>query len=410
MTEIRPFRALRYPPSLGPLEGLLAPPYDVISSDDRKALLDRHEKNVVRVILKDAEEGEAGYERIGRTFEQWRAEGTLAQDAEKAIYLLEQRFSWEGRSFVRTGLLARFKVEPEGSPLIRPHEKTRGPAKEDRFSVLKATRANFSPIFLFFEDKGAFAKAARRAKEGHPILATYTDDEGVAHTLWAITNPEDAQALASISGGGPSYIADGHHRYATAQRFLKEAGPLGAFTYGYFCPNDAGLLVLPYHRILFDAPSPEEVRARLRGKYLLEAVNTEELAAREVANSTLPYAFAICWPDGKAIVCESAPGLEDDLPAEVPKCLKDLDTYFLHHAAFRHLGRPDPKVEFVHSLREAQSALEANEDAAAILMRATPLRQIAAVADASESMPPKSTFFHPKIPSGILIHPLESEG
>lgn len=408
MTDIRPFRALRYPASLGPLENLLAPPYDVIPEDYRKALLQRHASNVARVILKDPADGERGYPRIGEIFRGWREDGTLVQDQEPAIYLLEQRFSWEGRSYIRSGILARFKVEPEGSPLIRPHEKTRGPAKEDRFSVLKATRANFSPIFLFFEDKGEFAKAASRAKEAHAVLATYTDDDRIAHTVWAITKSENIQELAKTAGGGPSYIADGHHRYATAQRYLREVGPEGASTYGYFCPNDDGLLVLPYHRILFGAPKPEEVMKRLEGKYLLSAAGTAEEAAREVANSTLPFAFALLFPDGKAMVCESAPGVEDELPREAPPCLKDLDTYFLHQAGFRHLGMTEPKVEFVHSLAEARTEIAAHPDAVAVLMRATPLRHIAAVADASESMPPKSTFFHPKIPSGLLIHPLEA--
>ena len=407
MTEIRPFRALRYPSALGRLENLLAPPYDVISEEYRQTLLRRHPKNVVRAILKDRSDGEHGYARIGETFAKWRAEGTLAQDPEPAIYLLEQRFSWEGRAYLRPGILARFKVEPEGSSLIRPHEKTRGPAKEDRFSVLKATTANFSPIFLFFEDQGAFAAAAARAKERHQVLAEYTDDDGVGHTLWAVTSAEDVKALTASAGGPPSYIADGHHRYATAQRYLREIGPEGATTYGYFCPNSDGLLVLPYHRILFGAPSALETMSRLDGKYLLNAVNGPEAAAREVANSTLPFAFAICWPDGKAIVCESAPGVEDELPKDAPKCLTDLDTYFLHHVGFRHLGLADPKVEFVHSLEDARAELSRHEGAAAILMRATPLRHIAAVADARESMPPKSTFFHPKIPSGLLIHPLE---
>jgi uncharacterized protein (DUF1015 family) len=240
------------------------------------------------------------------------------------------------------------------------------------------------------------------------VLVTYTDDDSVAHTLWAITKAEDIAALTQPAASAPSYIADGHHRYATAQRYLRDVGPEGAVTYGYFCPNDDGLLVLPYHRILFNAPSPDEVLKRLEGKYLLKPVEGAEAAAREVANSTLPFAFAILWPDGKAIVCESAPGVEDELPKEAPPCLKDLDTYFLHQAGFGHMGITEPKVEFVHSLADARTELAAHPGAAAILMRATPLRHIAAVADATESMPPKSTFFHPKIPSGLLVHPLEA--
>lgn len=406
MTDIQPFRALRYRSTLGPLESLLAPPYDVISDAYRATLLSRHERNVVRVILKDEGDGDRGYERIGETFSAWRRDGTLVQDERPAIYLMEQRFSWEGRPFTRTGILARFKVEPEGSTVVRPHEKTRGPAKEDRFSVLKATRSNFSPIFLFFEDDGAFARAAAAAR-AEMALSTYTDDDGVAHTVWAVTHSGGIRDLAASAGKRPSYIADGHHRYATAQRYLKDVGPEGATTFGYFCPHDDGLLVLPYHRILFGAPRPDGVMQRLQGRYLLSRVGGADEAARQVANSTLPFAFAICWPDGQAIVGEAAPGVEDELPEDAPACLKDLDTYFLHQVAFGHLGLKDPKVEFVHSINDAKAELAAHPDAAAVLMRATPLRQIAAVADASESMPPKSTFFHPKIPSGLLIHPLE---
>ena len=407
MTQILPFRALRYPKTLAPLESLLAPPYDVISEGYRATLLGRHERNVVRVILKDPADGPRGYERIAENFSAWRQDGTLIQDEAPSVYLMEQRFSWEGGKYVRTGLLARFKVEVEGSSVIRPHEKTRGRAKEDRFAVLTATRANFSPIFLFFEDNGSFNRLAKPLMISAPT-ATYTDDDGVAHSIWAITKPDDVLALSRSAGGGPSYIADGHHRYATAQRYLKEVGPEGAVTYGYFCPNDAGLLVLPYHRILFGAPSAAEARVRLAGKYMLNDADSAEQAAREVATSTLPFAFALLWPNGRAMVCESAPGVEDELPDAEPQCLKDLDTYFLHHVGFRHLGMTDPKVEFVHSLAEAKAELAGHSDAVAILMRATPLRQIAAVADASESMPPKSTFFHPKIPSGLLIHPLET--
>ncbi len=408
MTEIQPFRALRFAASLGPLEALLAPPYDVISEELRQNLLQRHAANIVRVILKDPADGENGYLRIGESFSRWRGDGTLVQDPEPAIYLLQQRFSWEGRTHVRTGILARFRVEAEDSRAIRPHEKTRGAAKQDRFSVLVATRANFSPIFFFFEDEGSFPAAVAQAKANHPVLATYQDDDGVDHTLWAITAAPDIKALTEAAGRNPSYIADGHHRYATAQRYLREVGPEGAGTYGYFCPNDDGLLVLPYHRILFEAPGADEVRARLEGKYAMQEAGDLESAARAVQESAKPYAFAICWPDGHALVCESTPGLERDLPGEAARCLKDLDTYYLHQAGFRHLGLADPKVEFVHSLAEARAELAAHPDAAAILTRATPLRHIAAVADASESMPPKSTFFHPKIPSGILVHPLES--
>ena len=236
----------------------------------------------------------------------------------------------------------------------------------------------------------------------------YTDDGGIGHRLWRVT---DAAALAAFRRSlarSKSYIADGHHRYATALRYRDEVGPDGAWTFGYFTPLDSpGLLVLPYHRLLSAGPTLAEARQKLGGAFLLNDAPDAASAAREAAQSTMPYAFALAEPGGHALVAEALPEAEDLLPADAPPSLRALDTYFLHQAVLpRLLGLDDSAVRYVHSLAEAEHGLAGGHCRLALLLRATPVRQIVDVAEAGESMPAKSTFFHPKLPSALVIHPL----
>jgi uncharacterized protein (DUF1015 family) len=205
-----------------------------------------------------------------------------------------------------------------------------------------------------------------------------------------------------------AYIADGHHRHATALRYRDAVGPDGAWTLGYFTPIEApGLLVLPYHRILAEGPTLEEAARRLAGPFRLTPLADARAAAVAVAASSASHAFALAEPGRGALVVEAGPGAERLLPAEAPACLRALDTWFLHHAVLGPLlGVPDAAVSYVHSQAEAEEALAGDGCRLAALLRATPVHQIVDVADAGESMPAKSTFFHPKLPSGLVIHPL----
>jgi uncharacterized protein (DUF1015 family) len=407
MPEIRPFAGIRYRVPDAELSRVLAPPYDVIPPDYQKALYDRDPRNVVRLVL-NREEGDAAYRDAGETYRRWRAEGLLAADPEPSLYLLEQAFEVEGRRFERRGLLARFRAEDPGGSVL-PHEQTRPAAREDRYRVLKATRANFSAIFLMFDDAaGRFARAATAAAGEAPPLSTYTDDGGIVHRLWRVAEAAAVSGLQAAVGAPRAYIADGHHRYATALRYRDEVGPDGAWTLGYFTPLDApGLVVLPYHRVLSEAPGPEPVRRALQAYFRVRDVGGVAEAAREAARSTSPYAFGLAWPGGAALVAEALPEVQPLMPATVPPSLRALDAYVLHRVVLAELLRvPATAVGYVHSLAEAERAVAAGGSALAILMRPTRVRQVVDVAEARESMPAKSTFFHPKLPSGLVIHPL----
>ncbi len=375
MAEIRPFNGVVYRSRESDLRAVLAPPYDVITPAQRDALYQRDPHNIVRVVL-NRTPGDAGYREAGETYARWLQEGVLQADPEPALYLLEQRFANAGRKLQRLGVLARFRAEDPGRRIILPHEHTRAAAKEDRWRVLNATRANFSPIFLMFPDDGSFAALAASSL-ARPAALQFTDEWGeVGHRLWRVTEPAAIAAFQSQLARVKAYIADGHHRHATALRYRDATGPDGAWTLGYFTPMDApGLLVLPYHRILSQGPSVEEAVRALRARFRVSPREDAVAAAASAAQSQARYAFALAEPGGAAVLGPM-------------------------------LGVSDTAVSYVHSQAEAEQALAAGSCRLAVLMRATPVKQIVDVAEAGESMPAKSTFFHPKLPSGLVIHPL----
>lgn len=408
MAEIQPFRGVLYRVPEGDLPKVLAPPYDVIPPAYQAELYARDPRNVVRVIL-NRTAGDAGYEEAGRTYRRWLEQGVLVADPQPALYLLEQSFDIAGRTLRRYGLLTRFRAEDAAKRIILPHEHTRKAAREDRYRVLEATRANFSPIFLMFPDPDSRFSMLASTAMGHPATLAYTDDGGVAHRLWRITDADRIGGFVSLLATPKAYIADGHHRHATALRYRDERGTDGAWTLGYFTPMEApGLLVLPYHRLLSRGPSLDEAKRKLEaGPFRVTTSASAAEAASMVEASQAPYAFALAAPGAGAIVAEALAATPDLLKPEDPPSLRALDTYFFHNAVMaRVLVIPEDAVSFVHSLQEAEDALASGACRLAALMRGTPVRQIVDVAEAGESMPAKSTFFHPKLPSGLVIHPL----
>ena len=407
MAEIQPFRGIMYDVAEAELPKVLAPPYDVIPPAYQAELYARDPRNIVRVVL-NRTPGEAAYQEAGETFRRWREEGVLADDPELAVYVLEQAFSSEGRTLRRYGVMTRFRAEDAEKRMVLPHEHTRAAAKEDRWKVLLATRANFSPIFVMFPDPECRFVSLVAEAIGQPAALQYTDDGGIGHRLWRVTDPAAIEGFRTLLGSRKGYIADGHHRYATALRYRDAHGPDGAWTLGYFTPMGApGLLVLPYHRIVSEGPTLDEARSKLAPHFDLAAAADVAAAAHAVAASTRPYAFALAEPGGGALVAESKSALEGLLPIDTPASLRALDTYFLHRAVFGPLlGIDDAALSYVHSLAEAEESVAKGACRLAVLLRGTPVQQIVDVAEASESMPAKSTFFHPKLPSGLVIHPL----
>jgi uncharacterized protein (DUF1015 family) len=404
LAEITPFRGIRYAVRDDELVSVLAPPYDVISPARQKALYDRDPRNIVRVVL-NATPGDGAYTDAALHFRRLLAEGALREDRTALHYLLEQVFLLDGKTRSRWGLLTRFRAEGPEHGRILPHERTRREAKEDRFKLLEATRANFSPIFLMFEDRGAFSELASAGREGPPISA-YTDDDGVQHRLFEISNREEQEAFEALLSEGKAYIADGHHRYSTALRYRDAHGPEGAWTFGYFTPlGGEGLAVLPYHRLLVGADSSEPVANALSGHFAIQKIPALRGLGEALGRSKARYAFGL-FDRNAAWLAESGPSFEELLPPDAPPSLRALDSFALHKGAIgRLLGIGEDRVEYFHSLQDLEASVSSGQGVA-VLMRSTSIRQIVDVSEAGESMPPKSTFFFPKLPSGLVIHAL----
>ena len=420
MAEIKPLRTLRYDlRTVGSLDVVIAPPYDVIDAERRAALVARSPFNVVEVDLPEPSGGEDPYMHASTTLDAWIQQGVMVRESEPAVWALAQEFTApDGSRRMRRGFFARVRVEDYGLGRIRPHEHTQPGPKEDRLRLTHATRANLSPIFSLFDDPAGEAwSALEPATTGDPF-ATATDDDGVENRLWRVADPEAIARVELALAERELLIADGHHRYETARIYAREIGGEGEHSYVlmFLCAlSDPGLEVFPTHRLLtgLDRPKQEAIRDVAMRDFEVERVDRAEIEPppdREcVAFGYMdsfqrqPYRLSL---KGATIAAEALPDRSEAYRA--------LDTAVLEALVLRGaLGMSEDDIAAQRGVTYSKStpaALEAVESGAvdaAFIMQATSIEQVQAVAAAGESMPPKSTYFYPKIPTGLLFSPLE---
>jgi uncharacterized protein (DUF1015 family) len=418
MADVQPLRTLRYDlASVGSLESVAAPPYDVIDPPLRAELAARSPFNVVEIDLPQANGGDP-YLHAQTTFEAWTQQGVLVREREPAIWAMTQDYTGpDGREYTRHGFFCRVRVEDYGPGRIRPHERTQPGPKEDRLRLTRATRANLSPIFSLFPDpEGAAWRALEPATAADPY-ATVTDGDGTVNRLWRCSDLEAIERVQSVLSGRELLIADGHHRYETARVYAHEVGGEGEHSYVlmFLCSlSDSGLTIFPTHRLLRDLDG--ERRAGLCGA-IDRDFEIEEVAADQLEPpASGPVAFG--YLDGhhhqplrltlrdQSIADAALPDRSD--------AYRRLDTAVLEAVILKGaLGMSEEDVaakrglDYSKGAPDALDAVESGRADAAFFMRATPVEQVQAVAEAGESMPPKSTFFYPKIPTGLVFNPLE---
>mgnify|MGYP001092158881 CR=1 FL=1 len=421
MARIAPLRALHYDLArVGSLDAVCSPPYDVIDDEHRARLAARSPFNVVEIDLPRADGGDDPYLHAQTTLDAWRQQGILVRDREPALWALTQEFTGpDGNAYTRRGFFARVRVEDYGPGRIRPHERTHPGPKEDRLRLTRATRANLSPIFSLFSDPGGDAwgalEPAPRAQEPFGAL---TDEDGTRHTLWRVG---DAGAIAAVERAlAPSelLIADGHHRYETARVYAEEVGGEGEHRWVlmFLCAlEDPGLAVFPTHRLLtdLDADKQERLAEALREHFEITEIEPERLEpAPDEEGVCLGYmdrhfrrAFRLRLKD-QAIADRALPGRSD--------AYRRLDTAVLEALVLRGaLGMTDHDIDekrgldYSKDFADALDAVRSGRCDAAFFMRATPVEQVREVAAAGETMPPKSTYFFPKIPTGLVFNLLE---
>jgi uncharacterized protein (DUF1015 family) len=374
---VKPFRALRYDvEAAGPLDALVSPPYDVVTPELRERLLAASPYNSVRLVRPD-DPGEAG-----RAFADWRAGGVLVREERLAVWLLEEDFVGpDGVARTRRGLVARVRLHPYSDGVVFPHERTFPGPKEARLRLLRAVRAKLSPLLLLHEGPPP-AEPPGRPPDLEAILA------GAASRLWRI---DDAAAVAeALARVHPRLlIADGHHRYETALRFHEEEGgdETAYVLAALVSRDDPGLVIFPTHR-LARGPIPE-----LDGRFALTALDGTPVEAVERL-AVIPRdraAFVLLRPDGLLL----AEAERDPTGAGAA-----LDTAAIDRLALE-------QVSFTSSVAAAERAVATGEATAAFLVRPPTVADVEAVALAGETMPPKTTYFFPKLTSGLLFSPFD---
>ena len=416
MAEVRPLNALHYSLAAVPLlADVIAPPYDVIDDRRRAELLARSPFNVVEIDLPRAPEGGDPYEHAAETLEEWTLQGILAADRDPALWALEQEFEGpDGVRRTRRALLCRVRVTDYGPGLVRPHERTQPGPKEDRLRLTEATRHNLSPIFsLHSGDAWRHVEAFTRLEP----WAEAVDDDGITHRVWRIDDPEAHRAVAAQLTEAELLIADGHHRYETARTYADEIGGDGNHRYtlmALVALEDPGLAVFGYHRLLSNLGEPgprEALREAILGAFEVDEVPTERLdPAGEEGIGVFGYIDAHHRRGFRLRLKDPA-----DLAGAMPgasEAYRTLDAAILETLLLRDaLGMSSDDIEakrgigYTASAEQALAALDERVHAA-FLMRPTPVEQVRAVAAAGETMPPKSTYFFPKVPTGIVFNPL----
>lgn len=425
MSVIRPFRGIRYSTQPGDnLSTRIAPPYDVLSAEDRAAYLARDPRNFLAIDLPHVPPKAAGpqpaYDAAAATMRGWLADGTLVRDVTQTIYVYHQGYTHGGRAYTRKKFFAALRLEEFGRGSVFPHEQTFGGPKEDRLALMKATGAALSPIFGLYEDAtNEVARLLETDLPRTPLLAGALD--GVESRVWAVTDPATIDRVATLLRDRPTFIADGHHRYGTAllyrQWLIAKRGPLAPehpanFALCVFCAmEDEGLLILPTHRVLPRvALNPALLRADAElDVQLLPAQSADEAVA----------ALARFGPQAVALHCASEPGyavirprrsnLLDPLAPERSPAWRALGLAFLHaylldRVVARHAAAPE--ISYVKSAEAAVADARAT-GGSVFLLQPTTMQELRAVCQAGDLMPQKSTYFFPKLASGLIVKLLD---
>ncbi len=417
MADIEPLQALHYNlEKTGGLQTVVAPPYDVIDHEQRQTLAARSPYNVVNI---DLPQGEDPYRTAAELFAAWKADDVLERDPRPALWVLSQDYTGpDGRQRTRTGFFACVRVEEYGAGRIRPHERTHPGPKEDRLRLTRATKANLSPIFALFDDSSGGARAALESATHRPPWGEATDEDGTVNHLWRIEDEAAIVAVHSALKPAELLIADGHHRYETARVYAEEIGGEGPHRYVLMCLvalQDPGLTVFPTHRLVrgLGSAEQEELAGVIRRDFEIEALADPERLV-PVPDTSVRIGYMDSHFRKPFMLSLKDQAIADGALEGHSEPYRHLDTAVLEALILKAtLGMTDEAIDRLDGLgyaRDLDEALKLIYDAeyeAGFFMAPIPVQRIQAVAAAGESMPPKSTYFFPKVPTGLLFNPLE---
>lgn len=434
MADVQPLRGIRYArEKVGDIAQVVTPPYDVINQAAQERYYVRNPYNSIRLELGKVEPDDDSlnnvYSRAAATFAEWRFQGILQEEVVPSYYLYQQTFQHDGQTYTRTSLLARVRLEPWDARVVLRHENTLAKAKDDRLKLLRACSANLSPIMSLYDDPQG---RIRR------LLASYApnaevqivDEVGEGHRLQPISDVQHIALIQDFFAERQLYIADGHHRYETAlayrQEILEQRRELHSSDAANFVMmalidlDDPGMLVLPTHRLLFnmsqetlDKLTPDQLRQTFAVQLLPTTATAEQIQQQLVQTGQEQPAFVLYRPTQTLLLTLNEHGQQKMGYNEHSQAWNELDVAIAHRLLLEEvLGltaqdmTAGTHVRYTHDTAEAFEAVQRGEAQLALLLNATRVRQICDVAQADDQMPQKSTYFYPKLITGLVINPL----
>jgi len=435
--QIKPFKAFRFDEAVvGDVGSCIAPPYDVISDAQQEQLYKKSEHNIVRIIKGKTTASDNGennqYTRAADYLNKWIAQGALKQDTAETIYAYVQDFELGGTQYQRFSFIALAKLEDFGS-IVRPHEQIMDKPMLDRLNLKKATTARFGLVFMLYEDEQKVAdKIISQAVTTGPLI-DFIDEQNVRHRLFTITTKEDIEQIVNMMNDKSCIIADGHHRYTTALTYSKESGNTTAKyqMFAFANTSQKGLIVLATHRLVSNLENfcYEKLIAELKENFELTELQFNSpktkmdarqkmLAQMKAEHDNNKNAFGIYGSNNAFYVAVLRnKKVMDSFVPDMSTAWRELDVSILHKLILEQLLGIDEErlvkgenLEYVkdtpNAINESISQVDAGYKQAAFFMNPVKMQQLKLVTDASERMPQKSTYFYPKIYTGLTIQKL----
>ncbi len=417
MAEIKPFKALRFSENAGIINELVCPPYDIISEEERLAFINTNKNNIIRLEL--PREGEDVYKTAGEVLNSWLENNILTTEDEESYYIYEEEFKVEDKTYSLKGLITRVKVTDFEEGVVIPHENTLSAAKEDRFNLMCATGCNFSQVYCLFEDPDKKVSNSFEDISKTGALHNFTDKDGVTHRLWKAGKEANLDKLFTDK---KLFIADGHHRYETAIRYRNYMRQKGAdvnsaseYVMMMLVPMECeGLVVFPTHRVVHSVENFDGRSMMIAAREYFHVGEMSTLTAleknlkNEYSSGRISFGAYI---GGRyfLLTLKHSPALEELLP-DVNKELRNLDVTVLHSLILEQILNIDKEnmakqINLTYT-RDSGEAIELVNNGAncAFLLNPTRVEQIAKVGNAGEKMPQKSTYFYPKLITGLVMN------
>lgn len=423
MAEIKPFRALRFNTSkAGKINELVCPPYDIISDEQRKEYLNINDNNIIRLELP---KGENPYENASETLKKWLDGEILKRDDKEAVYIYEEEFTAYGERKKLKGCIVRVKLEEFSKGVVLPHEETLSKAKEDRFNLMKATDCNFSQIYsLYMDEEHKILSRLDRLSSGKPEIEL-TDNDNVTHRLWIVTDTDEIEAVCKDFADKKLYIADGHHRYETALNYRNYCHEhnIGNGGEDYVMMmlvdmENKGLVVFPTHRLVRNLENFDAEKAMNDCKQYFDVTVNNNVSDIETTLHKLyeqgkkAFAFYDGGDKWTLLVLKNPDVIRKLLP-DKGDALCGLDVTVLHTLVLEKLFGIDAEnmakqinLTYTKYFDEAINSVKSGKSVCAFILNPTRVTEIRDVAAAGEKMPQKSTYFYPKLITGLVMNDL----